>query len=406
MGKDTQKNASRKARILCVWELGGNLGHLTNLKLFVDEALARGHQVSLAVRELDHIDKVFSDYDLPLYQTPRIRPLSTEDESPMLSYVDMLARQVFSNSTQLNTLFSAWESLFGAVNPDLVIYDHSPTALIASSEQPWQKWVVGSGFLVPRSTGDYLGVFPDVPKNSKNDELLEAVEGEVLGLINGVLNERSLKPWESLSELFDQCERNLLLTIPELDHFGVREDGCYLGAKHGNGGSEPKWPKRPEATNSVRVFIYVNDFLGLDALLSELVRQRARVIVYCKDLPTSIRQKHEREIMIVEKPVNIELVCQQSDYVICNGGHGVLAQAYVAGVPLLLIPLQREQYLLSIRVKQQRRALLVSPGVVQYQKVLKALWELKKDPVKQLAPVAGGRLVKQRMTQIFDDEGF
>jgi hypothetical protein len=405
MGKDTQKNAGQAACILCVWEMGGNLGHLAGLKLFVDEALKRGHQVTLAVRELNHIDKVFDDYDIDLFQAPHLRLPVMAGQPRIISYTDMLIRQAFSSESQLDSLLRAWHSIFNAVSPDLVVYDHSPTALIASSEAPWKKWVVGSGFLVPRQIGPHLGVFPDLEKTPANDQKLDQVARDLLSMINNLLEQRGLSRWSSLSTLFSQTDRRLLLTIPELDHYGVRDDVCYLGVNSMSADLKPSWPLKPQANKSAKVFVYVNFFNGLDALLDELILQNSRVILFCKNLPQELQQKYRKAITLVNTPVDIKLLCQQGDYVVCNANHGTVVEAFAAGLPLLLIPLQQEQYLLSLRLKLLGRALLVAPDVVEYQAVLKRLWALSRKTVRLAVTLAEGA-VEQRIAEVFDEEGF
>ena len=39
-----------KARVLCVWELGTELGHLSHLRLPIEVALEQGHEVFVAAR--------------------------------------------------------------------------------------------------------------------------------------------------------------------------------------------------------------------------------------------------------------------------------------------------------------------------------------------------------------------
>ena len=58
------------ARVLCVWEMGSALGHLANLRPFVEAACGAGHQVTLAAKELQNIDAVLSGLPMTLFQAP------------------------------------------------------------------------------------------------------------------------------------------------------------------------------------------------------------------------------------------------------------------------------------------------------------------------------------------------
>ncbi len=386
MGMDTLTSASRCSsepkRVVCVWEMGGNLGHLSNLKLFVDEALSRGHRVSLVARQLQHVATVFGDQDIDLWQAPYLAFPFDETLGPLVSYPEMILSQGFSNTDQLHALIKAWDNIFSRLNPDLVVYDHAPTALIASTDQNWKKWAVGSGFLIPRTDLPFFGVFPDVPKNTQNTQRLKAVDKQVLSIINSVLERRNLPQWQGLSYWFQQCDSQLLTTWPEADHLGARIDGRYLGAEVSMGGAQPHWElsskgqDEKQRAHKPRVFVYVNPFEGLQRLL-EALSQSADVIVYCKNASPKMVRNFSGTVAFSEQPLDMSLVLKSADYFVTNGNHGTSAQALRVGLPQMIIPLQREQMLMAMRIKQAGKGFIIRPGLEDYSGAVRKLYLLQ-----------------------------
>ena len=58
------------ATVLCVWEQGGNLGHLSNLRLPIEIALELGHRVVLAARELHRVPEALAGLRIELLPAP------------------------------------------------------------------------------------------------------------------------------------------------------------------------------------------------------------------------------------------------------------------------------------------------------------------------------------------------
>ncbi len=407
MSMDAQFSSSTEVcqakRVVCVWEMGGNLGHLTNLKLFVDAALERGLQVSLVVRQLQHVATVFPNYTVDLWQAPHLNLPYDGNAGPMVSYTDMVLSQAFASRDQLSTLLKAWDNIFSRLKPDLVIFDHAPTALIASVGQPWEKWAVGSGFLIPRSDVPYFGVFPDVPKNPQNSRRLQEVEQKALGLINDALRKRGLTSWNSLSLWFEQCDLQLLTSFPEADHFGARESGHYLGVDATTGGREPAWGS-PSADSRPRVFVYVNEFEGFYRLLDALC-ETADVIVYCKNANSKRIRSYEKRATISSNPFDMFSLLNSADYFVTNGNHSTCANALQSGIGQMVIPLQREQMLMGVRVKQAGRGLLVRPNLESYSDAVKKLFGLPIPPKPRLDRLENHK-AGERISACFQRQGF
>lgn len=389
------------ARILCVWEMGSSLGHLTNLKLFVDEAQQQGHQVSLAVRELQNVTTVFDLDNIQLFQAPFIRHSRRKYKTPMISFSQLILRQVFTNQQELTGLYHSWNSLFASIEPDLVIYDHAPSALVASFGKPWRKWVIGSGFLVPRYDGPFLGVFPGTQKSPQNDNHLQQAEQHLLALINQVLSDSGAPAMGSVKDIFEQCDEQLLLTLPELDHFGRREQGNYLGLKWNVSPNPPAWPA---VEGKRKAFAYLNFFPGLPKLVDTLISRNMNLLIYSRNLPVEFVRDYSDRVSFSDKPVDLKQVFQEADFAINHGNHASAAQAYIMGCPQLLLPQHQEQMFLSRRIEQQGRAVIAPRDLPDFSLSVDRLISLGREPGLDSSDVyATGEKLSETVHQFFQN---
>lgn len=342
------------ARILCVWEMGSALGHLANLRPFIEAARREGHDVALAAKELQNIDAVLPGIPLTLFQSPYLYRHPRRPYPRLMSYSQLILQR-FESVAELGVLCRAWESIFSAVKPDLVIYDFAPSAMIASLGQPWRKWLVGSGFLVPRTDLPFLGLFPGVSKTPENDRLLLDGEQRLLALVNEWLALRGRRPLRDVREIVNQADHQLLLTLPELDHGGPRPVGEYLGIPPQLPGQSVRWPDR----GGCRVFAYLSAFPQLDKLLAGLSGDAFSTVIYSRDIGAEARARFPA-IRFCDDPVDMGLVAQEADLVVNMAGHTTCAQCVMAGTPQLMIPLRQEQVYLARRIAGQGAGIMLA----------------------------------------------
>ncbi len=71
------------ATILFAWELGGGMGHLTNIAPLARHLAQQGHEVAVALRDLSRAAIVFPGDDVQILQAPtKVRIDSRHIESP------------------------------------------------------------------------------------------------------------------------------------------------------------------------------------------------------------------------------------------------------------------------------------------------------------------------------------
>lgn len=384
------------ANIVCVWEHGAALGHLANLKPFLERAVKDGHDVTLVSREMPNIPTVLGDLPIRILPVPMvIQP--KRDNISWIQSIGMLLANFYRIPGSLPMLYRVWGDIFDLLKPDLVIYDHAPSALIASLSRSWRKWIVGSGFLVPRTDEQPFGVFP-AGQIREDTELrkIEQADTALLEMINGCLGQGGVPNIGKLSDLWDQADRKWLLTIPELDHFGVRQDTEYLGVPAGNAGTVKSWPDRP----GEKIMGYVSECAALEPMLTLLDRQKnINAIFYSRDIDAE-RAKQFPNITFSEDPLNLAALLPETRLMIHMGSHKTALETWLAGVPQLMLARHQEQLILARRISSQRRGVAASAASKDVAKPLQAAFALANAGLLPSDPnhaqdMLGGRLQRE-----------
>jgi hypothetical protein len=382
------------ARVLCVWEQGANLGHLSNLRTPMLVAQAQGHEITLAARELHRIPDVLTGLRFRLWQAPFKQNVPPVTSEAIQCYAELLATQCFSSARELSMYVSAWHSIFGACRPDIVFFEHSPTALVAAWTYKFRKVVIGSSFAVPRTDGNdhLLQPFPTASSASEALAQYGLHERQLLALINQVLAEQGAPAMESLAALYTQAPVHALMSVPAVDGFGVRSNAQYLGVRPLGISTAPIWPEG----NGARVFAYLTNFQGLPQLLLALEQAEARGLLFVRDLPASLRARFSgRHLTFIDHLLDLEQVAAQADWVVHHGNHATSAEFLGAGVPQLAIPLHQEHLFCALRLVEQACGLMAYQDQASFVEVVEAMGA--RSDLRE-----GARLV-QRDSDAYDD---
>ncbi|WP_116364638.1 glycosyltransferase [Parahaliea mediterranea] len=386
------------ARLLCIWELGGASGHLANLSPWLREAARRGHRITLATPDRPRAGQWFADLDITLAEAPRPPAPGRPPAAQQMSFTQIMLHRL-GGARQLAPLVAHWQRLFDEVQPDLVIYEFAPAALIASLGGPWQKWIVGNGFTLPRMDLPYFGLFPRIRNTPGNARALASAEAEWLALVNTVQPSAIAHP----GDVFAQADQQLLMTLPELDPFGARARPDYLGVCAPGPGAAPRWPPG----NGLQVVAYLQPFAGLALLLEQLQRQGARVLAYAPELPPSQRPDLP-DLRFADAALDLEQALAGADLAITMGNHTTTAQAWLAGLPLLVIPSGLEQFYTVRRLVDAGRAVGARPDDLTPETVGAALALARQgrfnSPPEQRRRMGGG-LLAETASRLFDQLG-
>lgn len=343
------------SRVLCVWELGGGTGHLHHLAPVVAGLRARGHDIALAVRDLSAAGRVPGFAEGDLFQAPVWLGRSTLP--PAVNHAELLNRVGYANSSGLAGLVRAWRALYRLAQPDLVLAEHSPTALLAARIDGLACVELGTGFTVPPATNPMPDMRPWRPPPEKR---LVAAEHGVLERINQVVAALGGARLAGLADLFESEER-FLCSFEEFDHYGRREGIRYRGSLiNPSPAVPPDWPPG----EGQRLFVnYRGGYPHFARLMSQLAGLGLPTLVVADDAsPATVAKFATERLRIVTEQVDLAAAARDSELAICHAGHGTCAELLRGGCPLLLLPVVVEQTLIGYRLAKAGLGLLADPG--------------------------------------------
>ena len=334
------------ATILIAWELGSGLGHLHPLSQLARKLRSAGHRVVLASRDLSLVEGLFGGCGIECFQAPFSHGPLPQERQPVRTYAQILRHFGFGKPAELSELTSAWNNLYATIEPDLLLADHSPSAVLAARKHSLKCAAIGTGFFFPPDTSPLPEMWPwrePDPERCRRDEQA------VLENVNRLLVDWGRPPLPRLSRLIHDALAILLLTLPELDPYPDRNDSEYYGMLPLPGGCEPQWP----GASGTRIFAYLKPFPALAKLLAALAQLGQSTLVYLSSVERQFAERHSTaSLKIVTQPVDMEQVRRQTDCAILHGGHGSTLAMLLAGKPILQLPLQTEQAITSVLVEK------------------------------------------------------
>jgi len=330
------------SRILLTWEMGGGYGHLVRLRAIAEPLLKKGHEVSIALHDPQLAPRYLDDLDLRWLPAPSFTPRPGKPLA-LKSFPEILLMQGFGDAESLYSRLRCWQGLYDSLDPELVIYDHSATAMLAFRGRPAKQFALGTGFFNPPRVSPYPLIRPWLKVETAQ---LERMEARVLDIANQAAKRAGATTMAQLHELFD-IDGTALLTYPEIDHYEDRGDADYWGIPPNPKGEAVAWP----AGDGPKIFGYLKPFKTLPALLGQLKARGAPCVIHLPKVPPKLAESLEGScVRVTDKPVDIEQAAAEADVCICNGGHGTVATMLLAGKPMLILPQHLEQLIMAKRL--------------------------------------------------------
>lgn len=342
-------------RVLLAWELGAGTGHLHKFALACDALRRAGYRPVLAVKDVVAARRVLGS-DVETLPAPfwlgRAKGLP-----PAACYAEVLMHVGYLETDTVSALIGSWMALIAAARVDAVIAEHAPSALLAARALGMPTLVLGTGFTVPPDTAPMPSL--EAWHKLAHGRLLQA-ESQVLATINAVLQQLQAAPLQRLAELFYQ-RRPMLLTLPELDHYGERPDTRYWGAYVSQSQQlrSPQWP----GGSGERVFVYLHpEYRHFDGLLKQLRDAPLRTLVVAPGMPQTLADRlGSQRLRISPHAVDLAAVARECRVIVNHAAHGTLANVFALGLPVLMIPNYVEQTVLAWRAAKQGLGLMASP---------------------------------------------
>lgn len=337
------------SRILFTWELGANYGHLTRLIPLAKEQLLQGREVLFAVNNLDVAECLLTPLKLPYVIAPKIKYKSHRRVAK--NYAELLLNCGYDNQEGLTQAIVEWLNLFKDFRPDLLVIDHSPTALLANRITKISTIQIGTGFEVPPQD-DWPALFP---LNASQQVQLEQSELTLLINMNNAIEPVDGMPIQSVRDLFNGCQQ-ILCTYAELDHYQNRKNALYV---------DPVFEKM--CVESVawslikhkKVFVYVwPDMPGLHQLLKALGEMELEVIAVIPNISaTDLNQLSCKNLRIYNHAIDFSELLKKVDLLVSHG-YGTVNTFLRSGIPVLLIPKTLEQFILGQCIKKHGYGLM------------------------------------------------
>ena len=344
------------SRILLCWELGTDYQHLLSLQSIARFYQGKGYDVWVAARDVSKLKRLFADVEINIVAAPfadSSAELGLDKQAPR-SYADLLRRCGYHHSDALLGLVSAWRSLYSFIKPELILFDHAPTALLSArgpsvNGNAIPKIAVGMPFSVPDDNRPAGVFFPgDLAKND-----IIRYEDDLVKVVNKVCIEFSIPRINNLADLFSDLDKCIFQTYSELNHYGYRSaeqrhKTSYVGASIPVASEAAVFPhfKGP------KIYCHVKGSAETSVLLKTLQAIECSAIVLVDGIPDSIIKAHQsKHILYIDKPVSMRDVLDKSTFAILNGGINSVSLFMKAGIPVGLFPLHIEQFLMAKRVE-------------------------------------------------------
>lgn len=364
------------ARILFSWELGGGMGHIVPYLGIIEALLKDGHQLYFVMRDLSLADQVFAGHSVTYFQAPYHPGTVANPVEVSHSYAHILHNVGFSEPSGLTGRLKGWRALFELIKPNLIVFNHSPTALLAAKSFPAKRMLIGTGFTIPPKQYP----FPNFRRWSPiTEEQLKRDEDRMLDSVNFALKQLGTSPLIRLADLFD-VDCGAIDSYTELDHYPACHNRNYRGPCFSEVGEIPVWP----GTHGKKIFVYVKPSIANPALFAALKESGHRAIIFGNHIPEQLQRRFSSDsIRFVSQPQNIQLVAKQADIAILNAGHNTIAAMLLAAKPVLMLPLTIEQYLTTKNV--ERLGAGISCSIDKPSQIAAALTKLVECPSYAIA---------------------
>lgn len=344
------------ATIALNWELGADLGHISRYLSIALRLRERGHRPVLLLRDITRAESVLGPHKIEFLQAP-VWLAPVQGLPPDINFTETLFRFGFLYPDGLLSMTRAWRSLWQLVQPQLMLFDHAPTAMLAARGLGIPRMVLGNSFAVPP---------PEKPLPrfrwwaSGAGEMLRLMETEerVTRNCNYVLNRLGALPIRQVSDLYE-AEATYLCARPAMDGYGERSNVPYIGPINNlTMGVEPLWPEGA----GPKVFAYLKPkYKHFEPLLNAISASKGRYLIFAPGLSEQLRQRYESgHVVFSASPLNMSEVIKQCSAILCHAG-GMTDIALDAGIPVLLLPTQMEQIMTSHRVANLGAGVFLPP---------------------------------------------
>lgn len=324
------------ARFLLGWELGAGLGHVARLVPLAEALRARGHDVTLLLKDPVATWPVWRDSGFRVLAAPAgpVR-ITRPGAKPFVArtYADILHWHGFDTPDVLQPLVRSWQALLDLLQPDCVVAEHAPTLCVAAHGRV-PVLTIGTGFTVPvvHENGSFP-VLRDVPAVSGGARLAQVVADTLRAGGQPV-------PLAPLSVVAGDTA--IVTAFAEIDPYRAVRAVPAAGPVW----SLPAGPPAPPPKHG-RLLVYLPaDHPAFDRILDGLDGNVLPGVGYIRGLAGNPAMRLERAgIRLSDRPLPLPEVLPATSVVLHHGGAGIIEQCLVHGRPQVVVPIHSEQQL-------------------------------------------------------------
>jgi hypothetical protein len=369
--------AARRPHVLLCSEAGGGRGHATKLAT-VARALWPEPTFQAILPRLDPADllRPYCDrVDLGNY----IDRIPGAPKGSVLSWANWLRTRGFGDPDILLGRFDWWCAALRTIEPDLVVADFGPIALLAARAMGIRTVSTGAAFFTPPSTLDHFPEYLTAKQAAAHGtELSDAPlpdEAAICDCINDTLGPRGLPELARLAQVY-AADVEMPCGVSLWDPYAPWRDKPLVAP------IDPPPPLQERAGSEV--FIYFSTAELKDAATCEALRQLkfpARLVApgispeLAHDLATN------PHLTIEPAPWPHARIISRARVIVCAGQAGTLALGVLAGIPVLALPVQLEQFSNALRASEALRSVRVLPVTIRSTRaILDTIAELWTQP--------------------------
>lgn len=333
-------------RYLLAAELGGMAGYDSRLPRLATGLVAAGAEVCLAARDVAVAASELAEVVEVLAAPTKVRTTHTGE---IHCVADLLEQVGFGERDELTAMTLAWRELLQAWQADVVVVEHSPSALLAARTLALPIVVLGEGYDCPPAV-TLAPLFAVIPPSDEKRQRAALAEQRVVALANQILLSCAARPIESIAQLFHETDATLCCSYPELLPYEAQQ--AQFTRVMGHGGvvdhDESDSPRRDQRSIVVRLQM----FPGIEIVLKWLQRQGAKVWLIDETHEVQHRWRELTRSFEIAHTQRFGEVVKRCDLVVMSAGHQAVATCLCAGKPMVLLPRSFDQLLLAERVMQ------------------------------------------------------
>ncbi len=317
------------------------------------ELRAQGHTVRVVCADITMAHQMPEFKKASIFQAPRANVRFDEKMPRPINYSSLLLQHGYDSEENLTPILRAWLHLLATLDADLVMTDHSPTALLAGKLLMTPCVMMGTGYTIPRRSNPVASITPWKHAEGGDNTELFSEDNRLLGVVNQSVKALNFDKVEikQAQDIYSHATQ-WIMSLPEIDHYGRREESYVVRWSNTARVQAPVWPQVP----GEKIFMYMDARSPhLKLLLEQLGKRGDPVLAVIPNATSKFLQDFAADNIKFEREhVDIKAVTDQCRVFINHCGHNLVYELLMQGIPSILLPNNPENTLLAYRVAKRK----------------------------------------------------